>query len=1032
MLLSTAVLILLSLLFTKSLKLGLIDEYENLQVLCEEALKEAKENSECVPDTIEVVIRLGCSHDRPSQGTSMAAELFFKEGVNAYISPPCTDEQVQIGRLAYFWKRPVFARTLNTPFAMNPQYFPNTVNVGTASSAGLAHALIEIARLVGEVQITLVGPFPLNEDHYPIADAVTAYLEETDSSLIRTTLETPLACPSQYVESPPISSNFEEAVWTVRQIEMSTKVVAIATDFADMKKAMSTLEVRRLSEQSYIVIMLCTTPVQSCFADAGTRAILADSGIIVLAPHMDNYTAASEHITKLLSSPLQGEMGRYISLFNSCYGYCYGSKLAGTGDTQRFADTFKSKSFTNSLGTISFDGGGSALYNYYFYTLPGTHGNYDVFLEMITQASTCSNAITCFTVTIRIVDSAVILAKKNNMIEECLRLGNCQNHLGLILGVVLGTIAVAAIIIGYILSRRHRLNIYRMHWKVSKDQLKIIENKQANFKGSKAGDGISGKRRTVASYALLGSNKAEFIALRHVKKIKWTKPELKFLYEMRQLNNDNLSTFLGICANELDNFYILYALIDRASLEDFIKDPDFPIDDLFRSAFLRDILKGLQYLHKSPIRYHGLLLTKHCLVDSNWVLKLTHFGVASMLHELIADKVLQSMPEYHLSPDYFPMFAPELLKETGNCDNYPRGSPQGDIYSLGMILFWLMYREDPFGKTGLRGKALVSEIIKRRLKPEVDDYDGSPEQKALTRLMKECYTTAAESRPSLRNVLTAVNKAFSTSKGNLVDQMLRMNEKYAQNLEQIVAERNAMLQEAQEQTNRLLNEMLPASVAQVLKEGGTIPPRSYDAATVCFVQLCDFPALVRKSRSDEVISFLNDIFDRFDTIIRKHDAYKVETTGETYMVASGVPNENDGRHIIEIAECSLDIREESYTYVVSHCPDFKVRVRIGFHCGPIAAGVIGIRSPRYCLFGDTVNFASRMQSNCPPNQIQTSEVTALRLMNTHEYSLVKRGIVQVKGKGEVNCYWLNEHIHDAHHHGHLPTPPTTSGMFRPN
>ncbi|KHJ99524.1 hypothetical protein OESDEN_00505 [Oesophagostomum dentatum] len=174
---------------------------------------------------------------------------------------------------------------------------------------------------------------------------------------------------------------------------------------------------------------------------------------------------------------------------------------------------------------------------------------------------------------------------------------------------------------------------------------------QANFKGAKAGDGISGKRRTVASYALLGSNKAEFMSLRHVKKIKWTKPELKFLYEMRQLNHDNLSTFLGICANELENFYILYALIDRASLEDFIKDPDFPIDDLFRSAFLRDILKGLQYLHKSPIRYHGLLLTKHCLVDSNWVLKLTHFGIASMLHELITDKVLQIMPEHNLNPD---------------------------------------------------------------------------------------------------------------------------------------------------------------------------------------------------------------------------------------------------------------------------------------------------------------------------------------------------------------------------------------------
>ncbi|VDM52233.1 unnamed protein product [Angiostrongylus costaricensis] len=451
-----------------------------------------------------------------------------------------------------------------------------------------------------------------------------------------------------------------------------------------------------------------------------------------------------------------------------------------------------------------------------------------------------------------------------------------------------------------------------------------------------------------------------------------SRAELKFLNEMRQLNHDNLSTFFGICVNELDNFYILYALIDRASLEDFIKDPDFPIDDLFRSAFLRDILKGLQYLHKSPIRCHGLLLTKNCLVDSNWVLKLTHFGVVGMLHEFIEGRVLRSLPEYHLNPDYFPMFAPELLKETGNCDNYPHGSPQGDIYSLGMILYWLMYREDPFSKTGLRGK-------------------GS------------CYFPLFE-----------ISFLISSPKGNLVDQMLRMNEKYAQNLEQIVAERNALLQEAQEQTNRLLNEMLPASVAQVLKEGGTIPPRSYDAATVCFVQLCDFSALVRRSRSDEVISFLNDIFDRFDTIIKKHDVYKVETTGETYMVASGVPNENEGRHIFEIAECSLDIREVSR--LNKH--DFKVRVRIGFHCGPIAAGVIGIRSPRYCLFGDTVNFASRMQSNCPPNQIQTSEVTALKLMTTNEYTLVRRGIVQVKGKGEVNCYWLNEHVHENNHVAH--------------
>uniref|UniRef100_A0A1I7X6I5 guanylate cyclase n=1 Tax=Heterorhabditis bacteriophora TaxID=37862 RepID=A0A1I7X6I5_HETBA len=500
--------------------------------------------------------------------------------------------------------------------------------------------------------------------------------------------------------------------------------------------------------------------------------------------------------------------------------------------------------------------------------------------------------------------------------------------------------------------------MFRMHWRIPKELVKIIENTQANFKATKAGEGLSTKRRVIASYALMGANiKAEFIALKHMKKIKWTRPELKFLFELKQLNHDNLTKFYGICCNELDTFYVLHALIERASLEVYI---------------------GLQYLHKSAIGYHGLLITKHCLIDTNWVLKLTNFGISSMLHEFVKWNVLHPLAENHLSADYFPMFAPELLRETSVGDNYPRGTSQGDVYCMGMILYWLIYRTDPFEKTGLKGKSLVNEICKKGLKPEVED--GDPE--ALLKLMRECFNSTPENRPKLKTISQTVSKAFASTKGNLVDQMIRMNEKYAQNLEQIVAERNSMLQEAQEQTDRLLNEMLPVSIASILKAGGTIPPRSYESATVLFVQLCDFPALVGRSGPEEVIMFLNDIFDRFDVIIKRHDAYKVETTGETYMVASGVPSENDGRHVIEIAEISLEIREESYVYKVAHCPDFKVSVRIGFHCGPIAAGVIGIRSPRYCLFGDT-----------------TSEATARKLMTTEEYSLVKRGIVHVKGKG---------------------------------
>ncbi|TKR64226.1 hypothetical protein L596_024796 [Steinernema carpocapsae] len=162
--------------------------------------------------------------------------------------------------------------------------------------------------------------------------------------------------------------------------------------------------------------------------------------------------------------------------------------------------------------------------------------------------------------------------------------------------------------------------------------------------------------------------------------------------------------------------------------------------------------------------------------------------------------------------------------------------------------------------------------------------------------------------------------------------------------------------------------------------------------------------------SSKTIRFLNNAFTMFDDVIKDHDAYKVETTGETYMVASGVPTENENRHVFIIADIALQIREATHNYTDYKPIDWNLEVRMGFHCGPIATGVIGLKSPRYCLFGDTVNFASRMQSNCAPNQIQMSEVTANMLLDCDKYTLTRRGVVKVKGKGNVNTYWLNEHM----------------------
>ncbi|EJW70388.1 hypothetical protein WUBG_18706, partial [Wuchereria bancrofti] len=108
---------------------------------------------------------------------------------------------------------------------------------------------------------------------------------------------------------------------------------------------------------------------------------------------------------------------------------------------------------------------------------------------------------------------------------------------------------------------------------------------------------------------------------------------------------------------------------------------------------------------------------------------------------------------------------------------------------------------------------------------------------------------------------------------------------------------------------KVLIDNIVRSIAAQLKAGETIIPRNYESVTVGFCQIVEFMYLMEHCTPAQVISFLNEAFMTFDEIIKCHDAYKVETTGETYMMASGVPSENGGRHIFEIAEIALKIRE---------------------------------------------------------------------------------------------------------------------------
>lgn len=243
--------------------------------------------------------------------------------------------------------------------------------------------------------------------------------------------------------------------------------------------------------------------------------------------------------------------------------------------------------------------------------------------------------------------------------------------------------------------------------------------------------------------------------------------------------------------------------------------------------------------------------------------------------------------------------------------------------------------------------------------------------------------------------------------GNILDNLLSRMEQYANNLEELVNQRTEQYLEEKRKTEDLLYSMLPKSVAGQLIRNETVTAESYEMVSIYFSDIVGFTALSAESTPMQVIELLNRLYTTFDSIIESFDVYKVETIGDAYMVCSGLPQRNGNIHIREIARMSLAFLSAIFEFEIPHKPDKRVELRIGIHSGPVCAGVVGLKMPRYCLFGDTVNTASRMESNGLPLKIHMSEQSVDVLRTFQKFIISKRGLVSMKGKGYQTTYWLH-------------------------
>ena len=223
------------------------------------------------------------------------------------------------------------------------------------------------------------------------------------------------------------------------------------------------------------------------------------------------------------------------------------------------------------------------------------------------------------------------------------------------------------------------------------------------------------------------------------------------------------------------------------------------------------------------------------------------------------------------------------------------------------------------------------------------------------------------------------------------------------------SEAEESLEKEKKHSEELLLNILPSSIAERIKSGEKIIVDYFDSATVIFADLQGFTKFASSVEPTYLIKELNRIFSGFDDLTEKYGVEKIKTMGDCYMAVSGVPlRSTPVDHARNAIMMAIEMQEQMQQWKAEVQGDLDLR--IGIHTGPINAGIIGKKKFVYDLWGDTVNIASRLESNGVIGRIQVSKETQHLLKST--FSFEKRGKIELKGKGKTEVYLLLK-MHDA-------------------
>jgi len=201
----------------------------------------------------------------------------------------------------------------------------------------------------------------------------------------------------------------------------------------------------------------------------------------------------------------------------------------------------------------------------------------------------------------------------------------------------------------------------------------------------------------------------------------------------------------------------------------------------------------------------------------------------------------------------------------------------------------------------------------------------------------------------------------------------------------------------------------PQHIAEAIQTGRKIEPEHHDIVTIYFSDIVGYTDMCSILTPVKISDLLDRLYNKFDALSDKYEVFKIETIGDAYMAVSNLVKEQPEDHVKRIAEFARETVEAANQTVVDvDDPSMGfVNIRAGFHSGPVVSNVVGSRNLKFSIFGDTVNVASRMESNSIKNRIHCSDRAAKLLMRQAPLlPLICRGSIKIKGKGEMVTYFV--------------------------